>query len=349
MPRGVSVPRGLSAPQALNAPHLNVPHLNVPPDLKVPPILKVPAALNAPLSLDPVPRFGDRRRSRIGLLGGSFNPAHQGHRHVAEMARRRLRLDQVWLLVSPGNPLKPEHGMAPLSERLASARGVADGRRVVASPIEARLGTRFTIDTLCLLLRRFPRVDFVWIAGADIFEQLPQWRHWQKIARLVPFAVLPRPGYNHRALAGRAAHVLRRARRLARTGAVLARCAPPAWVFLTAPQDAASASAIRAALPDAMRATYPSALCASHPSAIRATQPSAVRATHPSAVRATHPSAIRATHASAIRATSSGAVRATHPDAVREVHPVTVSATHSGEVLALPAAAICATTEGAEP
>jgi nicotinate-nucleotide adenylyltransferase len=196
--------------------------------------------------MDPIPRFGDRRRSRVGLLGGSFNPAHAGHRHIAELARRSLGLDQVWLVVSPGNPLKPERGMAPLSQRLASARTVADGRRVLASAIEQRLGTRFTIDTVRKLQRRFPRVAFVWIAGADILEQLPRWRGWRQIARCVPFAILPRPGYNHRALAGRAAAVLRGARWPVRAASILARCAPPAWVFLTAPQHAASASAIRA-------------------------------------------------------------------------------------------------------
>ena len=94
---------------------------------------------------------------RIGLLGGSFNPAHAGHRHIIELARRRLRLDQVWLLVSPGNPLKPQRGMAPLEQRLASARRLADGRRVIASAIEAVFGTRYTVDTLRRLLRRFPR------------------------------------------------------------------------------------------------------------------------------------------------------------------------------------------------
>src|SRR5262252_4638756 len=100
---------------------------------------------------------------RIGLLGGSFNPAHAGHRHIIELARRRLRLDQVWLLVSPGNPLKPQRGMAPLAQRLASARGVADGRRVIATAIEAVFGTRYTIDTLCRLLQLFRRVRFVWL------------------------------------------------------------------------------------------------------------------------------------------------------------------------------------------
>ena len=123
---------------------------------------------------------------RVGLLGGSFNPAHDGHRHVAELALRHLRLDQVWLLVSPGNPLKPGDGMAPLADRLAAAARIGDGRRVVATGIEAALGTRYTVDTLRVLLRRFPRVRFVWIMGADILVQLPRWRRWTDIVRRLP-------------------------------------------------------------------------------------------------------------------------------------------------------------------
>src|SRR5580704_4210156 len=110
---------------------------------------------------DPLPRFGDRRRMRVGLLGGSFNPAHEGHRHIAELALARLGLHQVWLLVSPGNPLKPVIGMACFSERLASAATIGDKRRVIATPIEATLGTRYTADTLRILRQRFPRVRFV--------------------------------------------------------------------------------------------------------------------------------------------------------------------------------------------
>ncbi len=121
------------------------------------------------------------------------------------MARARLRLDQVWLLVSPGNPLKPAHGMAPLPDRLAGARAIADGRRIVATDIERVLRTRFTRDTLRALRRRFPRVRFVWLMGADGLVDLPRWRRWRDIARTLPIAVLPRPGYNHPALAGRAA------------------------------------------------------------------------------------------------------------------------------------------------
>jgi nicotinate-nucleotide adenylyltransferase len=183
---------------------------------------------------------------RIGLLGGSFNPAHEGHRHIIELARRRLRLDQVWLLVSPGNVLKPQAGMAPLGRRLASARGIADGRRVVASAIETVFDTRYTIDTLRRLLRQFPRARFVWLMGADILVQLPRWRRWLEFARRISIAVLPRPGYNHRALAGQGARRLAHARRPARMAPVLSELAAPAWVFLLVPQHAASASAIRA-------------------------------------------------------------------------------------------------------
>jgi nicotinate-nucleotide adenylyltransferase len=194
-----------------------------------------------------VPSRGDRRRTRIGLLGGSFNPAHAGHRHVAALALRRLRLDQVWLMVSPGNPLKPEHGMAPFAARLESARRMADGRRIVATGIEAAMATRYTVDTLHGLRRRFPLARFVWLMGADNLHQLPRWRGWLDIVRTMPFAVLPRPGYNHRALAGQAARRLGPARRPARRAIRLAGSAAPAWIFLPVPQHAASASAIRAA------------------------------------------------------------------------------------------------------
>jgi len=153
----------------------------------------------------------------------------------------------VWLLVSPGNPLKPVRGMAPFEQRLASARAIADGRRIVATGLEARLGTRYTIDTLRLLRRRFPRVRFVWVMGADNLVQLPRWHRWCDIAITVAFAVLPRPTYNHRALAGLAARRLRRARRAAHLAPVLTCMTPPAWVYVPAPQLAASATAIRAA------------------------------------------------------------------------------------------------------
>jgi nicotinate-nucleotide adenylyltransferase len=183
---------------------------------------------------------------RIGLLGGSFNPAHDGHRHVAMLALRRLRLDQIWLLVSPGNPLKPTDGMAPFAERLAGATRIGDGRRIVATGIEAAFRTRFTVDTMRLLMRRFPLVRFVWIMGADILEQLPHWRRWTDITRHLAFVVLPRPSYTHRALAGQAAHRLRAVRRPHRQAPLLPN-APPGWVFLPVRQNALSATAIREA------------------------------------------------------------------------------------------------------
>jgi nicotinate-nucleotide adenylyltransferase len=193
---------------------------------------------------DPLPRFGDRRRMRIGLLGGSFNPAHAGHGHVAELARTRLGLDQVWLMVSPGNPLKPVAGMAPLKDRLAGASALGDERRVIATSIEAALGTRYSVDTMRVLRRRFPRVRFVWIMGADILTQLPRWHRWREIARDVPFVVLPRPGYTRPALAGQAARRLRGGRRPAHEAPVLSR-SRSGWVFLPTPQNATSATAIR--------------------------------------------------------------------------------------------------------
>lgn len=206
--------------------------------------------------MTPNPR-GDRRRRRVGLLGGSFNPAHAGHRHVAERVRRALRLHEVWLLVSPGNPLKPRAGMAPLAQRLASARAVADGRRVIATDIEAALGTRYTRDTLAALRRRFPRTRFVFVIGADNLVQLPHWQDWRRLAAATPLAVLPRPGSTRKALAGQAAHALARHRR--RPGALLAgptaghgACHAP-WAFVPAAEHPASATAIRAGLAPAPR------------------------------------------------------------------------------------------------
>lgn len=197
---------------------------------------------------------------RIGLLGGSFNPAHSGHLHVATLALRRLQLDQVWLLVSPGNPLKPVAGMAPLAERLQSADRIADGRRVVATAIEARLRTRFTFDTLRALRRLFPLARFVWLMGADNLVQLPRWQHWVEIARLMPFAVVPRPSYNARALSGRAARRLRPSFRRPRSAPALAGFEAPAWTFLPARQNTLSATELRRAGRTLEPARQPAAL-----------------------------------------------------------------------------------------
>ena len=129
---------------------------------------------------------------RIGLLGGSFDPAHAGHLHISEMALRRFRLDRVWWLVSPGNPLKP-HGPAPLAERIAAARRIADDPRIVVTGIEARLGTRWTADTIAALKARFPGVRFVWLMGSDNLVQFSRWDRWRGIAAQVPIGVIARP------------------------------------------------------------------------------------------------------------------------------------------------------------
>ena len=209
----------------------------------------------APARQDAPGRFGDRRRLAIGLLGGSFNPAHEGHRHLAHWALRALGLDQVWLLVTPGNPLKAGRPSPPQAERLASASRIADGRRVVATGIEAALDTRFTCDTIAALQRRFPLARFVWLMGADSLRDLPQWRGWTRIARRVPFAVFPRPSYNHGALAGQAADRFRKRRRRLGEGKLLAGARPPAWIYLAGREDPISATALRAALEESSHST----------------------------------------------------------------------------------------------
>ena len=132
---------------------------------------------------------------RIGLLGGSFNPAHAGHLYVSETALKRLKLDSVWWLVSPGNPRKDGAGMAPLAARLRSARRIAAHEpRIHVSALEETLHTIYTIDTVKALCRRFPELDFVWLMGSDNLEQFSRWRRWQALARLVPIVVVQRPG-----------------------------------------------------------------------------------------------------------------------------------------------------------
>jgi nicotinate-nucleotide adenylyltransferase len=190
------------------------------------------------------------RRLRIGLLCGSFNPAHEGHLHISRLALQRLRLDYVWWLVSPQNPLKPVRGMAALAERLRTAHAIARGHpRVRVSAIEARLGTRYTVDTLAALRRHFPATRFVWLMGADNLAQIPRWRGWSRIFHLVAIAVFARGSYGMKALAGMAAKRFRRFRVSPGSAYGLAAKAPPAWAFLPTPLHAASATAIRAGRP----------------------------------------------------------------------------------------------------
>ena len=158
---------------------------------------------------------------------------------------RHLGLDQLWLMVSPGNPLKPAAGMGTQAERLASARRIADGRRIIATDIESRLGTRYTRDTLRELQRRFPCARFVWLMGADNLIQLPRWGRWQEIIRAMPMLVVPRPGATRRALAGQAAKWNHKYRLPARAGLCLAKMTAPAWILLPVRENAASATELR--------------------------------------------------------------------------------------------------------
>jgi nicotinate-nucleotide adenylyltransferase len=186
-------------------------------------------------------------RRRVGLLGGSFNPAHAGHRHIAEIALRRLKLDEVWLMVSPGNPLKPTRGMAPLEPRLASAIRQTRGHpRLRATAIETEFGTRYTADTLAALTRRFPRIKFVWLMGADNLAQIPRWESWSSIFETVPIAVIDRPAYSLGALAGKAAHRFKPGRRRPKHAGTLWAAKAPAWVFLHTRLHEASGTSIRA-------------------------------------------------------------------------------------------------------
>ncbi len=182
---------------------------------------------------------------RVGLLGGSFNPAHPGHLLVARESLRRLGLDQVWLLVSPGNPLKPPAELAPFAARLASAQRLADGRRIIASAIERRLGTVHTADTVKRLRQLFPRARFVFLMGADLLPELPRWKNWRGLLRRIPLAIYPRPGYRRRARASLFAKTIRRGLRPARMAPILARLDPPVWVFLKGPTSPLSATALR--------------------------------------------------------------------------------------------------------
>ena len=187
---------------------------------------------------------------KTGLLGGSFNPAHAAHRQISLLAAKALGLDEVWWLVSPGNPLKPRAGMAPLSVRLRSAQKCARRSIIRATAIEQQLGTRYTVDTLRALRRRHPERRFVWLMGADNLAQFSDWKDWRGIARTMPIAVIARPGYDASAQASRAMGWLRgfvRPRSGAAKGTMRR---PPARARWRARPDKPSATALRRADPD---------------------------------------------------------------------------------------------------
>jgi nicotinate-nucleotide adenylyltransferase len=194
---------------------------------------------------------------RTGLLGGSFNPAHRGHRRITLSAVDALALDEAWWMVSPGNPLKPKAGMASLAARLASARAMSRRAPIRAMAIETRLGTRYTLDTIRKLKARYPRRRFIWLMGADNLANFHRWRNWRQIAREVPIAVIARPSYNEIAVAGRAMGWFRRFRRRPDQAKKWTTWSLPALVLLRLPPDPTSATAVRARDPDWWRRFLP--------------------------------------------------------------------------------------------
>jgi len=184
---------------------------------------------------------------RVGLLGGSFNPAHEGHLHISEAALRMLDLDQVWWLVSPQNPLKSSDEMQRLDARLDQADVMSDADpRIIPTDIEAELGTRYTCDTLPALMQMFPDTAFVWLMGADNLLQIHKWRKWTEIFNIVPVAVFGRPGYSLRATSSVAARRFARDRWPQAQAKRLADARVPAWMLLKIREHPESATRIRA-------------------------------------------------------------------------------------------------------
>lgn len=187
---------------------------------------------------------------KTGLLGGSFNPAHGGHRRITRFAIQALGLDEAWWLVSPGNPLKQKAGMAPLHARLKSAQNMARRAPIRATAIERELGTRYTVDTLRALARRYPHRRFVWLMGSDNLAQFHRWKDWRDIAHIMPIAVIARPGYDAAAMASPAMAWLRRYRVSVAGFRKRGRWSAPALVLLRFDPDPRSATALRRADPE---------------------------------------------------------------------------------------------------
>jgi len=182
---------------------------------------------------------------RIGLLGGSFNPPHEAHRAISRFALTRLKLDRIWWLVSPGNPLKDVSGLRELDARAAAAQAMADDPRIQVSCLEAAIGTRYTADTIDYLLQHCPGAHFVWIMGADNLAQFHRWQRWRRIADSLPIAVIDRPPATFRALAAPAAQTLKRYRLPSTAAASLADRPAPSWIFLTGLKSPLSSTSLR--------------------------------------------------------------------------------------------------------
>ncbi len=182
---------------------------------------------------------------KIGLLGGSFNPAHEGHLEISKSALDYLDLDFVWWLISPGNPLKDAAELAPFDQRAEQARELIDDPRIVISEMERNLETRYTIDTLEKIIVNLPRYHFIWLMGADNLEQFHKWKNWRKIAETVPFAIFNRPSYSKARLESTAAKALKDFRVKDEDAKMLHRLKPPAWVFYEKTRNPVSSTDIR--------------------------------------------------------------------------------------------------------
>jgi nicotinate-nucleotide adenylyltransferase len=183
---------------------------------------------------------------RIGLFGGTFDPPHAAHLGASLLAMKRLRLDRMWWLVTPGNPLKDTRGLQPLEKRMAAARSLANHPRIDVTGLEAVINTRYTYDTLKFLVDRCPGVRFVWVMGADNLRSFYRWQNWRGIAALIPIAVVDRMGSSLYASSGRAAQALARFRLPGQAAAKLPDCDPPAWVYLHGLKSPLSSTALRA-------------------------------------------------------------------------------------------------------
>jgi nicotinate-nucleotide adenylyltransferase len=184
---------------------------------------------------------------RIGLFGGTFDPAHAAHRAACLLAMERLGLDRVWWLVTPGNPLKDTRGLAPLAKRVAAARALAHHPRIDVTDLEAKLGTSYTYETIAYLLRRCAGVHFVWIMGADNLRSFHRWQRWRDIAQMVPIAVVDRLGPSLYATSSAAGQSLSRFRLPESAAMTLAEREPPAWIYLHGLKSPLSSTALRAA------------------------------------------------------------------------------------------------------